>query len=91
VDLVMDRFASTPGPDGVIAAVAQAPAQPNVRAVEKILKVLAEMPAVEPPADLLSRTMQRIEQSSTQPGEVAPDPALPWAGTVAGLRPTIEF
>ncbi len=63
VDLVMDRFAAPRGSDGVVAAAA-APSDANVKAVERILAVLAQMPVADPPADLMSRTERRIDQSA---------------------------
>ncbi|HEX8523495.1 MAG TPA: hypothetical protein VF669_14675 [Tepidisphaeraceae bacterium] len=65
VDLVMDRATAAQG-DGVVA---MATAQPRVQSVEKILNVLANMPAIEPPADLMARTLRRIEQTAAQPME----------------------
>ena len=62
VDLILDRFAAAGREDGVQAAIAT-PAEPHVQSVEKILQALAAMPAEEPPADLLSKTLQKIEQS----------------------------
>ena len=66
VDLVLDRLAST-RQDGVIAM--SAPAEPRVESVEKILNVLAAMPAAEPPGDLVTRALKRIEQMSQESGE----------------------
>jgi hypothetical protein len=71
VDLVMDRFASQRGADSV-GTMTEAPSEPNVHAVERILAVLAQMPAMDPPADLLSRTERRIDQSSPQVMEIPP-------------------
>lgn len=61
VDLVMDR-ATAAKQDGVVA---MASAEPRVQSVERILTVLAQMPAIEPPADLVARTLQRIEQTGS--------------------------
>jgi precorrin-3B methylase len=62
VDLILDRFATVAREDGVVA-IGDVAAEPHVQSVEKILNVLAEMPAQEPPADLVTRALRRIEQT----------------------------
>jgi hypothetical protein len=49
--------------------MADAPSEVHVKAVERILGVLAQMPPVDPPADLATRTMRRIEQGVTPSAE----------------------
>jgi hypothetical protein len=73
VDLVLDRFTSVAREDGIVA-MGDGVAEPHVQSVEKILSVLAEMPATEPSDDLLSKTLRRIEQvhADVQAREIPP-------------------
>ena len=66
VDLVLDRFAAA-GREDAVVPMGETPAEPHVQSVEKILSTLAHMPAHEPPADLLTRSLRRIEQVSGEP------------------------
>ncbi len=59
VDLLLDRSVKA---DGTFAAPATNMSA-RVAAAEKILDLLARMPATEPPAGLAARTMQRIDEA----------------------------
>ena len=86
VDLLFDRITSTSdanggnggnGGDGVVA-MSSAVADANIQAVEKVLDLLAHMPAHEPPADLATRTLARINEAAestlpTMPGAFTGD------------------
>jgi hypothetical protein len=60
VDLLLDRPDGTmkdiPPPSGPISAA-------RVQSVEKILQLIQQMPAHEPPADLAERTLKRVDQA----------------------------
>ncbi len=73
VDLVLDQMAKGQDGDGVIA-VGAPPTEPRVEALGKILSVLENMPAAEPPADLVKRTLQLIERGTPQPAQTRPVP-----------------
>ena len=76
VDLILDRFATVARDDGMVA-MGDVAAEPHVQSVEKILSVLAEMPAHEPSADLMDRTLRQIEQAH---GDVAARQIPPYLG-----------
>jgi hypothetical protein len=68
IDVLLER------PDGSRSVVEMVFAQPvrdqfedRLDAVETVLGLLGEMPAQDPPEDLLSRTLQRIEQAQIEP------------------------
>jgi hypothetical protein len=50
--------------------------------VEKVLRLLDEMPAMDPPANLIARTFDRIDQANQHHHE------MPSAGTGREQRPT---
>jgi len=83
VDLVLDRSsaASQPAPAGVYMAPQVQPRR--AQAVEKILAVLSAYQAEEPPADLVARTMRRIDERI----EVAPGAGL--AQQISAQQPLI--
>jgi hypothetical protein len=60
IDLLLDQRT-----DGVLNEVFAVTAQDNLEkrlaSVEKVLALLEQMPAAEPPADLVMRTMNRID------------------------------
>jgi len=67
VDMLFDRITTTQdgnGGDGYVAAVSGAVSEGRIQAVEKVLTVLAEMPAPEPSPDLAVRTLQRVARST---------------------------
>jgi hypothetical protein len=64
VDLLFDRInAATDGGDGVVAMTG-AVSDGNIQAVEKVLNLLSQMPAPEPPADLATRTLNRLSRAT---------------------------
>jgi hypothetical protein len=75
VDLVLDTFTTVGQEDGTVA-VAGTPVEQRVQSVQQILSALSQMPAVEPPDDLIERTLRRIEQVPHQaqlPEYLGPD------------------
>lgn len=88
VDLLLDRAVagsagngSGNGHAGFTPVSGAAHAQ--VGQVERVLRVLDMMPAEEPPADLLARTMRRIETESAQHDPSALRPPQP---VVSGMQ-----
>jgi hypothetical protein len=67
VDLLFDRIQSASGNgnggDGVVALAGAVP-DANLKAVETVLSVLAQMHAPEPPADLATRTLSRVAHAT---------------------------
>src|SRR4051812_18244419 len=66
VDMLFDRIAATAGNgngDGLVA-MSSSVSDANLQAVEKVLDLLGQMPAPEPPADLAARTLQRIASAT---------------------------
>jgi hypothetical protein len=66
VDLLFDRIQSAGdgnGGDGVVAMASAVP-EGNLQAVEKVLGLLAQMPAPEPPSDLATRTLTRLARAT---------------------------
>jgi hypothetical protein len=75
IDVLLER----PNGQGSRSVVEMVFAQPardqfedRLGAAERVLDLLGEMPAEDPPADLLSRTMQRIEQAQIEPAAIEP-------------------
>lgn len=60
VDLLLDRSTGAAG-DGSYVAHAQAATEPGIQAVQRVLNLLERLPAEEPPADLIARTLARID------------------------------
>src|SRR5688572_18597446 len=64
VDMLFDRITSASNGNGnggkAVVPMTASVADANLQAVEKVLSVLAEMPAPEPPADLATRTLARV-------------------------------
>ena len=82
VDLLLDRAVSSSaangsgnGHAGYTQVNGSVPEQ--LGRVEAVLKVLDMMPAEEPPADLMTRTMRRIEAESAQHDPSALRPPQP--------------
>jgi hypothetical protein len=76
VDLVFERILSAAegrGSNGNgqgderVVMIAQPVSEPRLGAVQRILDVLESMPAPEPPADLATRTLQRVLRTSDAP------------------------
>ena len=57
VDLLLDRTTAGEG----FVAHAQLTTEPGLQGVQRVLSLLERMPAEEPSADLMARTMARIE------------------------------
>ena len=80
VDLVFDRIlsavngraATSAGPN--LVPLTQPVSDERLTAVEKVLSLLENMPAAEPPADLAARTFQHIARHSA-PGLAPAAPA----------------
>ena len=84
VDLLLERPDATRSNslvEMVFARPAKGKFEARLDAAEKILSLLNYMPASEPPENLLSRTIQRIEQARLEP-TAAPTPThRPTRGT----------
>lgn len=92
VDLLFDRTnaatsiaAESGNPGDSVFAMAGPVSEQRLDAVRKVLSLLDELPAVEPPADLASRTITRVNRASNDraipaipPGTFA-DPSQPLA------------
>ena len=64
----------------------------RLAAVERVLDVLSQMPAMDPPADLVARTMNRVEEArDTASDYSAPSASLGSAPTaVPNQRPVMD-
>jgi len=72
IDLLLERadgvgHESTPAVEQLFAAPVQDNFERRLDAVDKILSLLDLMPAPEPSADLVSRTLRRIEDADAEP------------------------
>jgi hypothetical protein len=90
VDLLFDRINAAAvahmnrgNPGESVYAAPGAVSEQRLAAVEKMLSLLDEMPAIEPPADLASRTIARVSRAAGSPiPSIAPvfgDPTQPLA------------
>jgi len=83
VDLLLDRSNKVTDGNGnggssvCVTPVGDAVAR-RIGAVETVLRLVAEMPAADPPTDLVAKTMDRIRQRGVNPNVIAP------AATVEG-------
>jgi hypothetical protein len=69
VDVILDQQADDGNPSG--AFVGQANLAQRVDRVQRLLHLLEQMPSLEPPADLVTKTLVRIEQEAyVQPGRM---------------------
>jgi hypothetical protein len=81
VDLLLDGSSSAAGNgnggngQGSFAVAVGASFHQRLQSAEKVLQVLAEMPAPEPSVDLLAKTMRRIDESNLR--DPASQPPLP--------------
>ena len=68
IDLLLDRSAVAAGkaPGASIYAAADGRIRECVAQVEKVLGVLENMPAADPPRDLVKRTLRFVEQPSAR-------------------------
>jgi hypothetical protein len=64
VDLLLDRSGNG---QASYATPAGAALHQRLQNAEKLLQVLAAMPAIDPAPDLVARTMRRIEERSHEP------------------------
>ena len=81
VDLLLDQTANA-GQIPMYAAAGNHGFEKRVNSVSGLLRLLDEMPAAEPPADLMVRTLQRIEQRGYQ---------APAAPASAPIHPSAQF
>jgi hypothetical protein len=75
VDLLLDKTA-TVGTTTMYAAPGNDGFEKRLNSVASILKLLGQMPAVDPPADLIARTMRRIEERAYQAPAAPVHPAV---------------
>src|SRR3954468_4265158 len=75
LDLLLDRSraAATDGPRFAASAVSQ----DRLQSAEKVLGLLQLLPDAEPPQDLVSRTLRRVDQATWQGHEVVNEDQLP--------------
>lgn len=75
LDLLLDRgrAAAQDGPRFTAAAVSQG----RLQSAEKVLGLLQLLPDVEPPQDLVSRTLRRVDQTMWRGPEVTTEDQLP--------------
>ena len=66
VDMLFDRISTSNASNGKdsMVAMTSAVSEANLHAVEKVLDLLSNMPAPEPPADLATRTLQRVARAA---------------------------
>jgi len=65
VDMLFDRITSAAAGKGDgLVAMSSTVSDANLQAVEKVLDLLGQMPAPEPPSDLATRTLQRIASAT---------------------------
>lgn len=77
VDLLLDRTAESRSHDASFAKPAD---EGRVAAAASVLRLLDSLPAQDPSADLVRKTLSRIDQSfNTTPGAPATDPNQPHA------------
>lgn len=65
VDMLLDRGESSDGGAQVFTNPQPEMVTRRFQSVERLLKVLDQMPAAEPPMDLVSRTLDFIEEATT--------------------------
>jgi hypothetical protein len=85
VDLLLDRTtdAGNGNGNGGYVAHAQPATEPGIQAVQRVLSLLDVMPADEPAADLIARTMARIDSRAG----VAAQPLHPATAAMMTNRP----
>lgn len=83
VDLLLDRSAGAGNGDGSgYVTHAHPTTEPGIQSVQKVLNLLDLLPIQEPPADLMTRTLARIDAR----GDVPAQPMHP-AAAMMGNRP----
>jgi hypothetical protein len=60
VDVLLDQAANTA--DSGVVPHAPAVAHSSIAAASKVLQLLSQLPTIDPPKNLVARTMQRIDQ-----------------------------
>jgi hypothetical protein len=85
VDLLLDRSAGAENGNGTggYVAHAQPVTEPGLQSVQRVLSLLDLMPADEPSADLMTRTLARIEARPN----VAAQPMHPATAAMLTNRP----
>ncbi len=63
VDLLLDRSQSASGKAGAVYASTHGASRDRVRSVEKILSLFQQMPAADPPRNLLKKTLNRVGET----------------------------
>jgi hypothetical protein len=66
IDLLLDRKASGQVNE-VFAVPARETFEKRLESVERVLNLLESLPAMEPPEDLTSRTLERIDHADHEP------------------------
>ena len=80
LDLLLDRSSSVVG-TGIAGFTEAGVSQERLAAAQRVLQTLDLLPAEEPPADLLDRTLRRVGET---PDEFRP--TLPGFGSGAGRQ-----
>ena len=84
VDLLLDRPTTVNGDgNGHFVAHAQPGTEPAIQSVQRVLSLLDLLPADEPSADLMTRTLARIEARP----DVAAQPLQPATAAMMTNRP----
>ena len=84
IDLLLDRtLVGADGNGGSFVSHATSVPQARLESAERVLRVLEAMPISEPPADLIERTMQRIDAN----GMHVPTAPMRSATTMSDDRP----
>jgi hypothetical protein len=74
LDLLLDRSRAAAGAGPRFAAATVS--RDRLQSAEKVLGLLQLLPDAEPPEDLISRTLRRVDQATWQGHEVAPEDRL---------------
>src|SRR5688500_12708018 len=83
VDLLLDRSMGAVDGNGRFVAHAHPGTEPGIQSVQRVLSLLDLMPADEPSADLVTRTLARIEARPN----VAAQPMHPATAAMMANRP----
>jgi len=80
IDLLLERpdgHGDTPSVNQIFAKPVKGRMEKRLDSVERVLDLLETMPAMDPPADLLSRTLRRVEEASLEPtGALTPQQTI---------------
>jgi hypothetical protein len=81
VDLLLDRTAGITGSGNgnghSVYASAESAIGARIAGAQRLLKLLELMPQVEPPQDLVSRTLRHIDRAGARPGAMSSQLAQP--------------